>query len=154
LRAARWSRTSTEQATRERARVAVTLATDGRTLNPPVSDADPQDWAAARRSYSAEQRLLVGILERALADTRDVDSAVAVAARAWLFGEALPGEGWAFEDVALALNIDPNGLRKLATETASPRTRRAHVYSTNTPRPTVPREVHEDLVAVADVAAA
>jgi hypothetical protein len=120
----------------------------------PVEDIDPTDWAAARRSYSPEQRLLVGVLERALADAGDVDPVVADDASAWMFGEALPGEGWAFEDVALALNIEPDALRKLAAKTAAPRTRRVHVYSTNTPRPTVPRDRAEDLVVAGDVAAA
>jgi len=119
---------------------------------------DPDDVAAARRSYGPEQRLLAGVLARALADLSiegGPHAKAASTAAAWIWGSPLPGSGWSFEAVCDGPNLDPDVVRQLAARTPSPRTRREHVPGTNTPRPTPPRAVHpEDLDQVDDVEAA
>lgn len=105
---------------------------------------DPEDVAAARRRFSPEQKLLAGILARALADltiTSGPDVKAAATARDWLFGKPLPGQGWSFADVCDALGLNPDVVRRLAAETAAPRARRGR-----RPRalPMPPREAHTE----------
>ncbi len=105
---------------------------------------DPEDVAAARRRFSPEQKLLAGILARALADltiTSGPDVKAAATARDWLFGKPLPGQGWSFANVCDALGLNPDVVRRLAAETAARRARRSR-----RPRalPMPPREAHTE----------
>lgn len=121
---------------------------------------DPDDVAAARRSLSPEQRLVAGVLGRAISDlsiTGGPDARAAATAPDWIWGEDLGGAGWSFVAACEFVGLDPATVRRLAAEADGLRVRREHVYSaaSTSPRPTPPRAVHpEDLDQVDDVEAA
>lgn len=124
---------------------------------------DPNDVSASRRSYSPAQRLIAGVIGRAISDlsiTTGPEARDAATARSWIFGEDLGGEGFSFVAACEFVGLDAETVRRLAADADGLRVRRPHVYSASstTPRPTPPREVHvedlDDLVDAGDVAAA
>lgn len=120
---------------------------------------DPADVASSRRSLSSEQRLVAGVIGRAISDlsiTTGPEARDAATAQDWIFGEDLGGDGWSFVAACEFVGLDAETVRRLATDADGLRVRRPHVYSASstTPRPTPPREMHvEDLVDAGDAAA-
>jgi hypothetical protein len=105
---------------------------------------DPGDEAAARRSFTAEQRLVAGVIGRAITDlsiSTGPDAKAAATAATWIWGDDCGGEGFSFVAACEHVGLDPDAVRRLAAEADGRRivVRREHVCAQM--HGTVPRVV-------------